>query len=223
MLLCALLITCCEGMEAQQDITPRKWIEQMPSETPRTDAITVGFLDPMFGYFSATFERYIKKKTTYELGLGIIGLGNNIDQEAPRGAFVSGAYRFYFSPSRYCTQNFVRHRHPLEGGYFKTQIILERFSWLNTETSYSSITNPPTFNTSTTRVSNTSVVLMLNFGHQYVFDNRFVIDWSAGLGYSIILDNGGADTYNYYGYWSFPRYSTGPVVTSLGLKIGLLK
>ena len=62
-------------------------------EHNRRNAIKISFVEPFSGSTSFYYERVIKPGRTYELGLGIIGLGFDQDERNASGVYLTAGYK----------------------------------------------------------------------------------------------------------------------------------
>ncbi len=193
-------------------------------------AVKINFLAPLLGYSQFSFEKSISPLKSYELGLGIIGAGKNyqIDnyyingQYQPYkrnafGGFVEAGYKFNKLPNFF--NKGVRMTHIMQGSYVKPTATLGFYT--------DNAVNYKTGNPVLEKRNNVFGAIILNFGHQWVFGDKFLIDIYYGLGY--VFDNVKNDYNN--GYYSTDIYNhfviqkTGPGANlglSGGLKAGLL-
>lgn len=193
-------------------------------------AVKINFLAPLLGYSQFSFEKSISPLKSYELGLGIIGAGKNyqIDnyyingqyqpyKRSAFGGFVEAGYKFNKLPNFF--NKGVRMTHIMQGSYVKPTAILGFYT--------DNAVNYKTGNPVLEKRNNVFGAIILNFGHQWVFGDKFLIDIYYGLGYA--FDNVKNDYNN--GYYSTDIYNhfviqkTGPGANlglSGGLKAGLL-
>jgi hypothetical protein len=142
------------------------------------NALKVGFLSPLFGATSFSFEHSLKPGSSVEATLGIIGLGSDITDNSPRGAYLKFGYKFIKSPDFYLKG--MQYSHILKGAYIRPEVSLLTYNVKSTLLYYSS----SSYYASNSSTENyTMFALMLNFGKQWVFQDRFLIDWFAGVGY----------------------------------------
>ena len=206
-------------------------------------AIKLNFLAPLAGYTQISYEKNLKPGRSYELSLGIIGLGKRQKREDYRsnydmnsgnytsktntfyrgaaGAFVSGGYKFIKLP------NFIRNgdkfSHILQGWYAKPEVILGVYG----QNEYPKYINQQS--TTPLPVEKETVALgafIINLGRQWVLGDAFLIDLYGGMGYALDnQDNSNGETFlNGYGGNHFALNS--PEESGLGftggLKVGLL-
>jgi hypothetical protein len=144
----------------------------------KLNAIKFHIFSPLYDYLSVSYERSLKAGQSLEGTLGIIGIGDDQLNANPEGAFAKFGYKFIKSPDFYLRG--MRYAHLLKGAYFKPEIALAVFSANQNNYDYSTDNNYNKLRNSTL-----SVALLLNVGKQWVFDNRFAVDFSIGLGYGI--------------------------------------
>jgi len=181
-------------------------------ENQKKKAIKVNFLAPLTGNTTISYEQLIRPSRSWEVSLGIIGLGDDINDEDPRGVFVKFGMKFIKSPDFYLKG--LRYAHVLKGTYVKPELAFSAYSydrWLYSGYGFSSDTN---------RDTNWVVALNIIVGKQYVFNDIFLLDMYFGLGYGIGEDNKYNDPGYHYGF-SGANYDT-PLTITAGLKIGIL-
>lgn len=192
-------------------------------------------LDPFSILTNSTcfaFEKSRKPGQSYEIGLGIIGLGTNSSGEynSASGAFVRAGFKFINTPDYYMKG--MRYTHLLKGGYIKPEAVLLAHNYSTTVYDYSYNSSTGTYNYKTYdnsyRVSGYS--FMLNFGKQWVYSDIFCVDAFVGVGIgqkNVTLTNGTASSNNYLSgvpFFGFSTYTQGEVNLTFqsGLKIGIL-
>ena len=195
-----------------------------------TKAIKINFLAPLLGYSQFSFEKSISPLKSYELGVGIIGAGKNeqIDdyyfngtyQPYKRnafGGFVEAGYKFNKLPNFFSKG--VRMSHIMQGSYVKPTATLGFYT--------DNAVNYKTGNPVLEKRSNVFGAIILNFGHQWVFGDKFLVDLYYGFGYA--FDNVKANNNDYfyssnlYNHFVIQKTGTGANLgLSGGLKVGLL-
>lgn len=179
-------------------------------EHNRRNAIKISFVEPFSGSTSFYYERVIKPGRTYELGLGIIGLGFDQDERNASGVYLTAGYKFTRTPDYYIPR--MRYAHLLKGSYIKPEINVG-FYKSDEGRENESITGFPAKKSENT----TSLGLMVNLGKQWVFDDSFLVDVYWGLGYGFTNRN------VYQNHFSFSGgEKEAPVAIKAGLKIGFL-
>jgi len=194
-------------------------------EDQARNALKFNFLAPLMGYTQLSFERSLKPGRSYELTLGIIGLGKrqklyryyNYDMNGnyytttkyreAAGVFLGAGYKFLTLP------NFIRngdkYSHILQGWYAKPEIMLGAYSQNNFK------------NQLEEKETVTMGSFIINIGKQWVLGELFLIDLYAGLGYA--LDNQGYEYNNYNGnHFALNIDPNSGLGATGGFKIGLL-
>ncbi|MEO8412600.1 MAG: hypothetical protein ABI472_03035 [Ginsengibacter sp.] len=195
-----------------------------------TKAIKINFIAPLLGYSQVSYEKSISPLKSYELGVGIIGAGKNYQVEDyyingqyqpykrnAFGGFAEAGYKFNKLPNFFGKG--MRMTHIMQGSYVKPSATIGFYS--------DHVINYKTGNPVIEKRNNVFGAIILNFGHQWVFGDKFLVDVYYGLGYA--FDNVKDDSYNsYYSsnvYNHFVIQKAGPGANlglSGGLKIGLL-
>jgi hypothetical protein len=194
-----------------------------------TKAIKINFLAPLLGYSQFSFEKSVSPLQAYELGVGIIGAGKNIQidnyyyngqntfyRRNAFGGFLEGGYKFNKLPN-FLTRG-THMSHIMQGTYVKPTATLGFYT--------DNALNYKTGNPVLEKRNNIFGAVILNFGRQWVFGDKFLIDLYYGLGYA--FDNTKSDYNNdYYGdiFNHFVIQKAGPGANlglSGGLKAGLL-
>lgn len=179
----------------------------------RKNALKFHFFSPLTGATAFSYERSLKPGRSLEVGLGIIGLGSDdmefdTDEDAS-GAYLKVGYKFIKDPDFYLKG--MRYAHLLKGAYFKPEIAFSSYSY-----------NPSDYYYGNQRVGGRENIFMaaftLNVGKQWVFSDRFLVDWHIGAGYGF----GSNDSYR-SGHFAFLGGTDDtPFVMNSGIKIGLL-
>lgn len=144
-------------------------------------ALKMNFISPLLGYTQVAYEQNLKPGRSFEVSLGIIGLGKNqelsywngdLEKEDQKGLFGSFGYKFIRVPD-FKTNN-QKYSHILQGLYVKPEIMVGHFS-----------RNYHYFNQNTIQHRTTTFgAIMVNLGKQWVFSDVFLIDLYGGLGYA---------------------------------------
>jgi len=172
------------------------------------NALKVSFTGFFFNQTTLFYERSLSPSTSIEGGLTIIGAGFDIDDNSSRGVGLRFGYKLKRSPDFYLAK--MRYAHILKGGYVKPEIILTTYS--QQDYSYDHFTGNYDYDKRTNMSVNGA--FMLNFGKQNVFNDQFLVDYYAGIG---------------FGFSEFGGYNGGfiagidfPLAFSAGLNIGLV-
>ena len=181
-----------------------------------TNAIKVSFSSLMVNHLDFYYEKSITPSSSYEVGLGITGIGFNPDANTiyntkPFGISLRGGYKFKRSPDFYLKK--MRYGHILKGGYLKPELIVSIYAENDTYYSYDHITGEQSYIES--RATELAGALMLNFGKQQVFSNRFSIDYSFGIGYGFTSGYGGSQ-------YAFLVGEDIPIAFQTGITLGYL-
>ena len=175
----------------------------------KKNAIKIDFLSPLTGNTSFSYERGLNPGRSYEITLGIIGLGIDPNKNKQGGFFLKGGMKFIKSPDFYLRG--MRYTHILKGAYIKPELAFGYYSRNFNKYDYYSSNR-------TTCESILSGAIFLNLGKQWIMDNSFLMDFYFGIGYG--FDDGPIDGGYHYGYVIGP--SQFPIAVQAGLKIGFL-
>ena len=184
-------------------------------EKQRKNALKVGFLSPLFGATSFTYEHSLRPGNSIEATLGIIGLGTDITDYSSGGVYLKFGYKFIKSPDFYLKG--MRYAHILKGAYIRPEISFVTYG-VKALVEYDG--NSYTSNSYTNRSngSNTMFAVMLNFGKQWVLQDRFLIDWFWGVGYGFGHSHVDEDFHFAFSGGD----SEFPIAITSGLRIGVL-
>lgn len=142
----------------------------------RLNAIKIHPFSPLYTSLTVSYERSVKAGQSYEGTLGFIGLGFDMLNIDPLGVYAKFGYKFIKNPDFYLRG--MRYAHLLKGTYFKPEIALSVCSYNKIPFDYSSTS-------SNIKQAAISSAILLNFGKQWVFNNRFAVDFSIGFGYGL--------------------------------------
>lgn len=170
-------------------------------------ALKINFLSPLMGSTEIIYERSIKPSKSWETALGIIGLGNDIQDINPRGIYGKFAYKFMRDPDFY--MNRMHYSHILKGAYFAPEIAVRYMSFDNHYYYYYDN------NSSEEREDLFTLALMLKFGKQWVFDDAFLLDIYAGVGYGF-----GTNDYEGLPYGFIVAPDEFPIAFTSGIRVG---
>ena len=207
-----------------------------------TKAIKINFFSPLYGYTEFGFEKSVGVGKSFEVSVGIIGLGkseplnfydnnySNISSSVKKsqsGGFVSAGYKFNKLPD-FIFFGRTKMSHIMQGTYFKPTIYAGHYKEniiISKTSSAQSVLG---------KQNVTFGSLQLELGRQRVFGEKFVLDTYFGIGYG--ADNK-KSTYQYestnnnYQYYeentaynyANSRFGNSPSLSfTFGLKIGLL-
>ncbi|MGE5448503.1 MAG: hypothetical protein ACM3PR_09065 [Bacteroidales bacterium] len=170
------------------------------------------FFSPLFGASTFGYERSLSPGRSIEFSLGIIGLGNEkaIMKESDGFHFNIG-YKFIKDPDFYLKG--MRYAHILKGSYFKPELAFSSYSYTDKDFFY--------YNNETAFKGDVLMgAFILNVGKQWVYSDRFLIDWFVGAGYGFGSSSGDGSNSYHYGFSGGNKNF--PMVFKGGIKIGLL-
>lgn len=201
------------------------------------NAFKVNFLAPLLGYTQFNFEHNLRPGRSYELSLGIIGLGKRQEAYAysvydpntststmqyreARGVFLSGGYKFAKMPD-YLNSG-AKYSHVMQGFYAKPEFSFGVYGQNNFRQNTNNFT---TIDRKTVVFSG----LIVNLGKQWVLGDMFLIDAYAGLGYAFDNNNSlrqQGDAYYYEDYvgnhFALATNTDSGFGGTAGIKIGFL-
>ncbi len=158
-------------------------------------AIKMNFASPLLGYTQVAYEQNLKPGRSYEVSVGIIGLGKNQDlaywndvdlKEDQKGVFGTFGYKFIRIPD--FTSNNQKYSHLLQGLYAKPEVMVGHFSRNHVVSG----------NFQVEKSNTTFGALMVNLGKQWVFSDVFVLDIYGGIGYAFQKNDEKNIDYDYY-------------------------
>ncbi|CAM4019644.1 hypothetical protein FLAN108750_05540 [Flavobacterium antarcticum] len=209
-----------ENGRIEKYVSPLKDTEFYVDQKKR--ALKMNFISPLLGYTQVAYEQNLKPGRSYEVSLGIIGLGRNQEleywngtthKENQAGVFGSFGYKFKRVPD--FTANNQKYGHILQGFYVKPELMIGYLS--NDGFNYDTQTS--------VKRKTTFGAALVNLGKQWVFSDSFVIDLYGGLGYALKTrsDNDG-DYYNSEGrlYGVITGSDDADFAVSGGFRIGFL-
>jgi len=188
----------------------------------RKNALKFHFFSPLTGATAFSYERSLRPGRSVEAGVGIIGLGEDMYDLDASGLYLNFGYKFIKDPDFYIKG--MRYAHILKGAYFKPELAFSSYRFVNQMYNggyYDPNTDiwVPGSSATQTKQSVTKVAFILNFGKQWVFSNRFLVDWYMGAGYAFGKDDktSNAQHFAFIGGTDETRF-----VVSSGFRIGLL-
>ncbi len=190
-------------MEANTFRNPEYYADQ------HKHAVKLNFVSPIVGSTELVYEQSVKPGKSWETAIGIIGLGFDPQEYNPRGVFFKFAYKFMKTPDFYMQR--MHYAHILKGGYVAPEIAFRQMSYDSDEPLYIGSYSQKY----TERKQNTSLAFMLKIGKQWVFDDSFLVDIYAGIGYGF-----GGDDYNVLNYGFIVGDEEVPIAFTSGLRIG---
>jgi len=176
----------------------------------KRNAIKINFFSPIMGATTFSYERSLHPGRSIEAGLGIIGLGKDLDGYKASGVFIKAGYKFIKDPDFYVKG--MKYAHILKGAYFKPEIAFSSYKYSNRTYMGSNIVSDPD-------QSVTMTALILNVGKQWVFSDRFLVDWYVGAGYGFGKND---ESGNSMHFAFLGGTDETPLVVTSGFRIGFL-
>ncbi len=168
-------------------------------------ALKTALLSPLWGVTSFTFEKAISPGRSWEVTMGIVGLGFGNPDNASGVAF-RGSYKFIKSPDHYMKG--MRYAHILKGSYLRPEIAIAKYS--GTSIGWYNSTDYKRF----------KFALLINLGKQVVYSDFLLIDYYCGIGYGYTNDEFD-DSFAYPYAFAVGRKSR-PLALSWGFRIGII-
>lgn len=191
------------------------------------------FLSPLYGFTAFSMEKGLRPGFSVEGTVGLIGLGNDLEDARPLGFHLKFGPRFKNTPT-YRTGS-LRYYHVLKGAYIQPQVYYGVYA--HDVNSYSYMPYWP-YTSVTNKYRTTSMYggLQLLVGNQSVYSNRFCLDIYAGIGFGFLErlkptpePQSGVTTYEYggsgrnYGIATLDNNNNGLKLSfSAGIKVGFL-
>lgn len=178
------------------------------------NALKINFLSPLFGTTEFVYERSIKPGKSWEVALGIVGLGNDIYDADPFGFYGKFAYKFMRDPDFYTHK--LHYSHILKGAYFAPEIAFRHMAYDSYLYDYYYDSEGYYHGRETSgRKNQTTLAFMLKLGKQWVFDDSFLVDTYFGVGYGF-----GADDNEGLPYGFIVAPDEFPIAFTSGIRIG---
>ena len=190
--------------------------------------IKVDFFGPLLGYSQVTFEKSTGVGKSYELTLGIIGAGKNMVldyydnqfRSEKRGQFgISAAAGYKFSKLPDFLFGRTRFTHIMQGAYAKPIFYLGNYS-------ENRIIYKANNQIVLERQNISFGALQVELGKQWVFGDKFLLDFYWGLGYGFDNKKGNGDYYDddlsAYNYINARLGRSPGFSTTFALKVGML-
>ena len=176
-------------------------------EDQKKRAIKMEFFSPLTGNTTLGYESYIKDWLSWEVKVGLIGVGTDVNNSNPAGVFIKGGPKFKLNPD--FVTNDMRGANLLGGKYIRPEIAFAQYS--------ESIENFDGVTRSSERESFTSIAFLITYGRQYVLADIMTLDYHVGVGYGYNSSDEGR--YDYGFLTSEPDF---PIALSAGFTIGFL-
>ena len=171
-------------------------------------ALKITFLSPLFGHTEFSYEQYIKPGRSWEMALGIIGLGIDQYGNNATGVYTKFAYKMIRKPDYYSQR--MHYSHILKGAYIAPELALRYVSYDGYNYDYYG------YSQANERISEFGFAFTLKVGKQWVIEDGFIIDLYLGVGYGV----GGEQEYDpiIYGFIAGPFEM--PLAITSGLRVG---
>jgi len=176
----------------------------------RKNALKFNFFSPLMYASAFSYERSLKPGRSVEGGIGFIGLGQRPDGYRASGVFMNAGYKFIKDPDFYVKG--MRYAHLLKGSYFKPELAVSIYKYSNRTVIGGNTVGDPDTNVA-------MFAVILNIGKQWVFADRFLVDWYIGGGYGF-GHNDESDNARHYAFLG--GTSDSPLVLNSGFRIGFL-
>ncbi|MGE4288041.1 MAG: hypothetical protein AB7E36_05080 [Salinivirgaceae bacterium] len=170
-------------------------------------ALKINFLSPLMGSTEIVYEQNYQPGQSWEIALGIVGLGIDNQEINPKGAYTKFAYKFIRTPDYYMQR--MHYSHILKGAYFAPELAFRyvKYDRRNYDYWYSDGTK--------TATDEFAFAFTLKFGKQWVFNDTFIVDTYFGLGYGM-----GKNNYDVLNYGFIAGDDDLPMAVTAGLRIG---
>lgn len=206
-----------------------------------TKAIKINFFSPLYGYTEFGFEKSVGVGKSYEVSIGIIGLGKSESlnfydygssnstnaKKGQGGGFISAGYKFNKLPD-FIFFGRTKMSHLMQGTYFKPTVYVGHYK------ENIVVTKANVSQSVLSKQNVTFSALQLELGKQRVFGEKFILDTYFGIGYGIDNKketyqyenlNGNFQYYNDYSAYNYANTRAGksPSISfSFGIKFGVL-
>ncbi len=215
-----------------QNLLLSRYVIKESSPEEATQGIKIDIFGPFRGYSQISYEKVIEPGKSYELSLGIIGLGSNqafeypdtVIQASPHrksqfGLFLGVGYKFnklrLFDVENNSTQS-----HIMQGLYAKPILYIGFYN-------ENRIAGIGTKQFELEKPNTTFAALQVEFGKQWVIEEKVLLDIYGGIGYGI--DNKKYYSSSYYTYtttsafnYCNDRIGRSPGISiTVGIKVGL--
>jgi hypothetical protein len=191
----------------------------------KKNAIKTDFISPLRDNLSFIYERSIRPGRSIEFNLGVVGVGiGTREWDQSSGAFFRVGYKFIKSPDYYLRG--MKYSHLLKGGYVRPDFILGSYSIVRkVDNSYYNPLPPYNYIQSVTESTRkvTYGAIHITLGKQWVYDDFFLVDIFAGIGYAISESNSDdPDDLYTVAYGITGGGSQTPLSASAGFRVGFL-
>lgn len=173
----------------------------------KKNALKMDFISLANNVMSLTYERCLNPGRTIEFSLGGVGIGIAKKDDNALGILFRGGYKLIRSPDHYIKG--MRYAHILKGTYSKFEFDfasykIDGYDYLSGDSKKYTITK---------------WAILLVLGSQYVFNDSFVIDTYAGIGFGR-KNPENLDFNTSYGFATLDKEM--PLAFSVGIRLGFL-
>lgn len=179
-------------------------------EQQRRNAFKFNFFSPLAYATAFSYEHSLKPGRSIEAGIGLIGVGKRPEGYRASGVFLNAGYKFIKDPDFYVKG--MRYAHVLKGAYFKPELAFSTYSYSNRTYFGNNVVTEPDINV-------TMAAVILNVGKQWVYSDRFLIDWYIGAGYGFGKND---ETDNSRHFAFIGGTNDTPLVLNAGFRVGFL-
>lgn len=145
----------------------------------RKNGLKFNMFMPISGATAFGYERSIKPSMSFESEIGIINSGQSAEMSMDaKGLFIKTGIKLIRSPDFYLKG--MKYSHLLKGAYVKPELALTTFTFDKSKVAAQLGSGPGLESGSVAKVA-----VLLNFGKQLVYNNRYVVDWFIGGGYNL--------------------------------------
>ncbi|MFT6324619.1 MAG: hypothetical protein ACJAWO_002184 [Halieaceae bacterium] len=185
----------------------------------KKNIIKYGMFSHLFEAMSFGYERSIKPGMSVEGSLGLIGVGRDMSGVNPEGAYLKAGIKFIRTPD--FVVRGMKYSHVMKGGYFRPEIAISGYT---RDLDMYDPTIPGGGGYTSERYNIIAAAVLLNFGKQWVMNDIFSIDWSAGVGFGAYNEPNNADYYegNINYHYGFTVGGDIPVAFTTSFKLGIL-
>jgi len=166
------------------------------------------FFSPLTGNTTIGYESYVKDWQSWEIKVGVIGIGTDNTDVNPSGVLIKGGPKFKLNPD-FVTSD-LKGSHLLSGKYIRPEIVFSQYS-------EDVQIDDGNGNFSDEREDFTSIAFLITYGRQYVLADVMTLDYHIGVGYG--YDSSENGNYNYSHSNGAPDF---PIAVTAGFTIGFL-
>ncbi|MEO8087220.1 MAG: hypothetical protein ABI763_10395 [Bacteroidota bacterium] len=129
--------------------------------------LKVDFIAPVLNHITIGYEQMLKPGMNAEIKAAYIGPRISTAIKPSTGYFIKGGIKFVWLTEE--ISKGLRHSPPLQGSYFKPELIYSRY----------------TTNSENGKIKFTNLGFNILFGRQYIIDNFLTLDYFGGVGFAL--------------------------------------